>query len=1437
MQLRFFIQAMVRRLCVVVLCVAGGFWGKPNVLVAQPAVQTAIPGSFVAPFTFLNGALTQSLDIDGNGQADIISPCSCGNMPTIPNGSADNTAGIFHDQLIVATGVSGQQWRILASNGVLNRSSLLPLAAGTIIPEVGQTGIYVLPMAHRSEEGYSALLQAPVAYPGQFFGPLESTCYYPRPQFSGLDDFYCVNDGDAQLAGYATTGFDDHQTNLDPPLGFFSVLRESNQQLINTSVFSPSTLGAGQYRVRYLFDAGNQAYTSPEKTGCVATAESEATVSNGAFLACLSSLNLSFPTDCSINISPQLVVANASAITEAVTVSVFTNSGINLGTTIPSTYAGQTLLATVFDECSGLSCSTQLTVRDVSPPVLQVPSDVILSCEQSTMPATTGVATATDCTTTTVTFTDEVTENECAVNPKVIRRTWRAVDAAGNVQTGLQTIRTTRIRPGQIRFPQDRVIDCAAYSQQPALAAPTASGAGLPALVEVASCGLSYTHTDDTLRYCGSNTPDMVIRRTWFLLDECGTELFTQDSLGNDNVQFIRIADTLAPLISAANFTVGANLPPEQANGICLSRGSIPAPIVTDNCNAFSVRIFTPLGEAVYSDGQSDGRNGGRIPAPGLPPGDYDITYEATDECGNIRARSVQMSVVDVTPPISICRGQLNISLPPDGNVRIWADDIDAGSRDYCCEDVDLAIKLQSAGDTAFAPYIDLFCTNASIVATLRVTDCNGFSNVCFSTIVVEDRQPVVLSQAPPSRTISCGSDYSAYLQASFDAPIFTDNCSFSTQFTTSVNIDSCGVGYIDRRWEARDNPGNAAAIYVQRISIVAAFAYSLDIPADMTTQCNDENTGTVLVSGTDGCSQLQISYTDSWFRLSSGPACYERRRTFTIINPCEYNGVAPPTVLERYDGSDPDVNTGDSTRLVSDGGQLYRQLGTQRSLLGPSTGYYQYLQIIRIVDTVPPTIFLPSGLTFCVPSQDSLDCSAEAIVPLSASDACPDTLTYSYLIRLNQMGNAVVDTLGQLFFEDGQAVVRGIYPLGRHELVVTVRDACNNVGSRNIPFTIADCTPPQLSCVTGLTITLGPSGSISIPVANLVNQLSDNCGSPRLTLNPTDFTADSLSLDCDDLGSRSVIAYAIDQAGLRQSCTALITVIAEGGCNEVGSIEGHIRTEGGNPVRGVKVYLSGGHTDSLLTDDNGYYHFENLPAGLAYTVRPWLDTLHANGVSTFDLIQINRHILATQYLTSPYDLIAADANRSGNITTLDAIRIRRVILNLEPSFPGNTSWRFLDANHTFGEAAEALQHNYPEQVQIDTLLTDETVNFVGVKIGDVNESASTLVLPSATLAAAGDGHTAQWLAENAPLSVGWQPPWPNPFGERIHFSFTLAEEALVQLRLLDVTGRLLVHKQVSLPAGMHEWVVNPPLDRQLIFYQMQLGTALHTGTLFPASQ
>jgi len=69
-----------------------------------------------------------------------------------------------------------------------------------------------------------------------------------------------------------------------------------------------------------------------------------------------------------------------------------------------------------------------------------------------------------------------------------------------------------------------------------------------------------------------------------------------------------------------------------------------------------------------------------------------------------------------------------------------------------------------------------------------------------------------------------------------------------------------------------------------------------------------------------------------------------------------------------------------------------------------------------------------------------------------------------------------------------------------------------------------------------------------------------------------------------------------------------------------------------------------------------------------------------ANGVSTFDVIQIQRHILNVALFTSPFQKIAADVNNSGTITTLDVILIRKLILGIISEFSEVDSWRFVPA-------------------------------------------------------------------------------------------------------------------------------------------------------------
>ena len=123
------------------------------------------------------------------------------------------------------------------------------------------------------------------------------------------------------------------------------------------------------------------------------------------------------------------------------------------------------------------------------------------------------------------------------------------------------------------------------------------------------------------------------------------------------------------------------------------------------------------------------------------------------------------------------------------------------------------------------------------------------------------------------------------------------------------------------------------------------------------------------------------------------------------------------------------------------------------------------------------------------------------------------------------------------------------------------------------------------------------------------------------------------------------------------------------------------------------------------------------------------------NGVSTLDLILINKHILGTEPLNSPYKIIAADANRSGSVTMLDILELKKLILGIYDHLPENTSWRFFPKEHVFANPA----HPFPGLPQ-DTILTHfgSAVGwayqgyFVGVKVGDVNETADPLGLAAA---------------------------------------------------------------------------------------------------------
>lgn len=173
-------------------------------------------------------------------------------------------------------------------------------------------------------------------------------------------------------------------------------------------------------------------------------------------------------------------------------------------------------------------------------------------------------------------------------------------------------------------------------------------------------------------------------------------------------------------------------------------------------------------------------------------------------------------------------------------------------------------------------------------------------------------------------------------------------------------------------------------------------------------------------------------------------------------------------------------------------------------------------------------------------------------------------------------------------------------------------------------------------------------------------------------------------------------------------------------------NITGNVQTNWGTPMEGIRVELSGTASATAFTDSLGNFQFSNAPAGGTYTVKPIHNSNVLNGVTTYDLVLISKHILALEPLGNPWKIIAADVNQSGSVTTFDMVETRKIILGINQTFPANTSWRFFPAFATFNNPNDPFTGGLPpDNISINNLQAPySNASFKGLKVADVNQSA-----------------------------------------------------------------------------------------------------------------
>ena len=342
-----------------------------------------------------------------------------------------------------------------------------------------------------------------------------------------------------------------------------------------------------------------------------------------------------------------------------------------------------TITFTVTDECgNSISTSANYSIIDTIDPILTIPANVTVECDEDTSTTSTGIATASDdCSTPSVSFTDVVTAGNCPSN-YIITRTWSTSDGCNTVTADqIITVQdtTSPVLSGQgadanVECPEDLVFT-----------APTASDTCSAASSEPTITFIDTTTSDN----CGL----VATTRTWTATDCAGNVSATVS-------QTLTYIDTTAPVLSGQ----GAD-----ANVECPEDLVFTAPTASDTCSAANSE---PTITFVDTETLSD---------CGLPI--VTRTWTGTDCAGNVSDTVSQtFTYVDNTPPELVTPLETTINVTCDAIPSVPSLEF----TDTCAQDVTVEfVEISTQGSN-----------NSDYVITRTWTVSDGCNEVTFIQII-----------------------------------------------------------------------------------------------------------------------------------------------------------------------------------------------------------------------------------------------------------------------------------------------------------------------------------------------------------------------------------------------------------------------------------------------------------------------------------------------------------------------------------------------------------------------------------------------------------------------------------------------------------------------------------------------------------------------------
>ena len=883
--------------------------------------------------------------------------------------------------------------------------------------------------------------------------------------------------------------------------------------------------------------------------------------------------------------------------------------------------------------------------------------------------------TADDCSPFSTELVSEFVDDTNCIDPwtgAIITRVWKATDAAGNASSCAQVVSLITPVLSDIELPQDVILECGETSEIEVTGIPTFDCFDLADDQQVL-CDFTYVYEDTEVSSCGISRK---IFRDWTVINWCSTVSITHR-------QTIEIKDTEGPTLGVQDIITGTSLFKCGAD-IFLN------PLAEDACSSVD-QISASYTVPGPVQGTSeiviiDITNGEFV--PDLPLGDTEISIIAMDGCGNSTVKLITVTVEDNSTPTAVCDDQLRLSLGGGGITRLSALDIDEGSTDNC-EIVSYQVRRLEGclPSTSFGDFVDFECCDVgmSVNVELLVTDASGNTASCWLTVDVEDRAAPSIA-CPSDKIFTCEDDI--HDLSIFGNASVIDNCDARIEEASTSDIDNCGAGQIIRTFTATDNSGNSSQCS-QRIDISHVSDFTVSFPADVTlTSCSVDldELGEPFI-GLEDCELIATSFEDEVFDLVPG-ACTKIVRTWTVINWCIYETGNPS-------------NT-----------DLGIPLSIPRTFRDDGDGFFQYTQILEVIDDEVP-IFFPASL---------------ADVTVDISSACEATYIVPNILALDECS-------GEVEVMPSPRSVTGSHNES-FEITFVASDGCGNTNVEKINVTFVETKPPTPICNNGLAAEMDSQlKQTTIWAIDFESGSSfDNCTPYEdLLFSFSENTNDiSRTFDCSQIGLNDVEIWVTDEFGNQDFCITTVDIQDNLNACDPGTgtgakavIGGVVKTEIGEAIMDVQMDISGSNSAVTNTDQNGNYNFDDLDVNGNYLVGATKNADPGNGVSTFDLVLIARHVLQIAPFTNPYSLIASDVDDNQMVDVFDMISIRQLILRAVEEYPNGLSWKFVERDFVFTNPANPWMDNFDAYISADNLTGDKMdADFIGVKLGDIDNSA-----------------------------------------------------------------------------------------------------------------